>query len=149
MKRTILFLLLIIAAFCACKKEDSIDVNGDYISFKADGVLKTIKSCQGQYFKHMPSSSSRVLIIGNTDKDEQMILDLRGTLDQPYRSQSAYYAVPMGGIDTARYTDYTLGTNIQSLTTDRVTGTFQFTAKNNTSTKNITEGKFGCKVVVL
>lgn len=107
MKRTILFLLLTAAAFCACKKEDSTPVDG--ISFKADGVLKTVKGCQGRYFKSVPNDFSRVLIIGRTDNDEQMILDVMGTISKPYMSQATYYAVPMS-VDSARYRDNTSGT---------------------------------------
>ena len=153
MKRTLIFLCLTAALFSACKKETTTAVENDYISFKVNGVLKTGNNCQGVYFKSKLIDFSRIDILSNNN-NEQIFLDVTNpVVGKPVELMSAGSYYVKVGTDTIRYTSLAVDKiTITSLTTDRVTGTFQFTGTNyfvqNLDTKTITEGSFGCKVIV-
>ncbi len=126
--------------------------SNNYISFKADGVLKTGSDCEVIYFKSKTIDFSRVTLLSRTNTNERMSLDVVNPVVGQPSMLSALYAVPMG-VDTTKY--FTNGSGeitIKSLTTDRVTGTFKFNGITylapNQNSKNITEGSFGCKVTL-
>ncbi|MEO8884855.1 MAG: hypothetical protein ABI367_02260 [Mucilaginibacter sp.] len=153
MKRTILLLLLTATLFSACKKDNSTPVETNYILFKVDGAEKTVKTCQGVYFKSNSINFTRITVVGHTDNNEQIGLDVVNPVvgQSAGSSQAGLYSV-VAGVDTTFYMSNNNNIiTINSLTTDRVTGTFQFTGTNyagkNPGSKNITEGTFGCKVI--
>jgi len=155
MKHAILFLLLTAALFSACKKDNSSTAQTDYISFKVDGAVQTFKTCQGTYFKPNSINFSSITILGNSDNNnEQIGLNVNNpVVGNPSQSGMTGFFSIVAGTDTTYYNaSSATAITINSLTNDRVTGTFQFTGTNysaqNTDTKNITEGSFGCPVSV-
>lgn len=118
-----------------------------YITFKVDGVAKSANLNFGTIYQ----SGNTLQILGQLTGTEGINLSVTnvavGTFDIVTTNAILSYST------TSTYADTWLGSSgtlvVTSLTSDTITGTFQFigTSTGSSATKSITDGAFKCKYI--
>lgn len=158
MKKFIKYFIILLAIstiYSGCKKDDDEDQASDYVKAKIDGVLWESESISSIiYSEDMPDSQGEHFISFNGNKGNSMILlsmpDTGGVNTYDLMDYEAYYTITYLPSNTGAqiYIPKSGTFSITEQTSDRLSGTFQFTGEDDVGSEpdiQITEGQFSLK----